>query len=389
TWGQLAAECPTNVVLGAQMVLPRADDGTQQLVLYKEGVGTSYLINKAWESRLAGAFGWGLFDNIADAYRFLVFNYRTGDEIFIFGFSRGAFTARSLAGMIRKCGIVAPDRLHKVEEAFTLYKTRGDHTHPDGELAQRFRAENAPEMLMKDLDRDWRQANGFEERYEDLPNFAISYLGVWDTVGALGIPRHFFLERLFRTAEKYQFHDLVLSSIVAAGRHAVAIYEDRLSFEPTLWENLDELNAERPGNYEEQWFPGTHGSVGGGGQIRGLSNAALLWIMEGAARAGLGLDEAAMENAAREVEPYAPLSNLSVPPGALDRIYRRGNRSGPTAESRLARTTLVRVLRSDQAGPVADDWSRGRRDAGLLFRFSCWWTSLTGPAGSPDWSCSA
>src|SRR5690606_34463607 len=93
TWSQLTAECPTNVVLGAQMVLPRADDGTQQLVLYKEGVGTSYLINKAWESRLAGAFGWGLFDNIADAYRFLVFNYRTGDEIFIFGFSRGAFTA--------------------------------------------------------------------------------------------------------------------------------------------------------------------------------------------------------------------------------------------------------------------------------------------------------
>lgn len=343
TWSQLAAECPTNVVLGAQMVLPRADDGIQQLVLYKEGVGTSYLFNKAWESRLAGAFGWGLFDNIADAYRFLVFNYRTGDEIYIFGFSRGAFTARSLAGMIRKCGIVAPDRLHKVEAAFTLYKTRGSETHPDGDLAQRFRAENAPEMIMKDLDRDWRRANGYQERYEDLPNFTIKYLGVWDTVGALGVPRHILLEKLFRTADKYQFHDLVLSSSIEAGRHAVAIDEDRLSFEPTLWENLDALNAERPGHYEEQWFPGTHGSVGGGGEIRGLSNAALIWIMEGAAAAGLGLDQAAMENAARSIEPFAPLSNVKDQPGLLDRIYRRGDRTGPTEAARLSASTIDRL----------------------------------------------
>jgi uncharacterized protein (DUF2235 family) len=343
TWNQLSAKNPTNVVLGAQMLLPYSDDGVQQLVFYKQGVGTSFLVSKEWEARLAGAFGWGLFDNIADAYRFLVFNYRTGDEIYIFGFSRGAFTARSLAGLIRKCGIVTPDRVAKVEEAFAFYKQRDDETHPDKDLAQKFRAENSPEMIMKEDDRIWRRANGYKELYEDLPNFTIKYLGVWDTVGALGVPRHILLEQLFRTADKYQFHDLNLSSTIESGRHAVALDENRLSFSPTLWENLGELNAQRPGNYAEKWFPGDHGSVGGGGDVLGLSQAALLWIMEGAEKAGLALIDAAMENAARAIQYEAPLRNMTAKPGFLDSIYRRGDRAGPSEETQLSESAFARL----------------------------------------------
>ena len=134
TWNQLAKE-PTNVVLGAQMLLPYSDGGTQQLIFYKQGVGTTYLLHPKIESWLAGAFGLGLFDNVADAYRFLVFNYNTGDEIYIFGFSRGAFTARSLAGLIRKCGIVTRDKLDKVEAAFAFYRERGPGTEPDDDRA--------------------------------------------------------------------------------------------------------------------------------------------------------------------------------------------------------------------------------------------------------------
>lgn len=89
TWNRIS-KSPTNVVLGAQLLLPVADDGAQQLTYYRQGVGTSWLISQTLETYLAGAFGLGLFDNIADAYRFLVFNYQTGDEIYIFGFSRGA-----------------------------------------------------------------------------------------------------------------------------------------------------------------------------------------------------------------------------------------------------------------------------------------------------------
>lgn len=344
TWNVVGAREPTNVVLGAQMVLPYADgDGEQQLVYYKEGVGTSYVLNQKIEAWLAGAFGLGLFNNIADAYRFLVFNYRTGDELFIFGFSRGAFTARSLAGLIRKCGIVTPDRLDRIEEAFEVYRMRGDENNPDRDVAQRFRAENAPEMIMKELDRDWRRAHGYKELYEDLPLFRIKYLGVWDTVGALGIPKHLWAEWLLRTGEKYQFHDLKLSSTIDAARHAVAIDEDRLSYEPTLWDNLPDLNAERPGHYEELWYPGDHSSVGGGGDIRGLSHAALLWIMEGAQQHGLGLDEAFMDNLRTKIDCNAPLRAFSAPPGLFSNIYRRGPRAGPEDEVALGSPALERL----------------------------------------------
>ena len=344
TWNMLSAKEPTNVVLGAQMVLPYADaDGKQQLVFYKQGVGTSFLVSKELEAWLAGAFGWGLFDNIAEAYRFLVFNYRTGDEIYIFGFSRGAFTARSLAGLIRKCGIVTPDRLDKVEGAFTLYKKRGEENGPDMDEAQRFRAENSPEMIMKDLDREWRASHNYKELYEDLPFFRIKYLGVWDTVGALGVPKHLWAEWLLRTEEKYKFHDPRLSSIVESARHAVAIDEDRLSYAPTLWDNLPELNEERPGKYKELWYPGDHSSVGGGGDIRGLSHAALLWVMEGACEAGLDLDEAFMENVMTAIDFKAPLRAFSAPPRLFSRIYRRGPRTGPGHEGYLSPLALDRL----------------------------------------------
>src|SRR5690349_15380028 len=119
TWNKLSAPNPTNVVIGSRSVLSLAPDGTQQITYYNEGVGTTYVIHEGLESAFAGAFGRGLFDKIADAYRFLMFNYTAGDEIYIFGFSRGAFTARSLAGMIRKCGILRKEHVGDIGRAFT------------------------------------------------------------------------------------------------------------------------------------------------------------------------------------------------------------------------------------------------------------------------------
>ena len=102
TWNRMSARYPTNVVIGAQATLSRAEDGVEQITFYDEGVGTTAPVFGQIERWLAGAFGLGLIDKIAAAYRFLIFNYEPGDEIFIFGFSRGAYTARSLAGLIRK-----------------------------------------------------------------------------------------------------------------------------------------------------------------------------------------------------------------------------------------------------------------------------------------------
>ncbi len=343
TWNRISSPHSTNVLLGAQSVLPRAEDGLDQLTYYDEGVGTTYLISEGIETRLAGAFGLGLFDKIAAAYRFLVFNFEPGDEIFIFGFSRGAYTARSLAGMIRKCGIVPRTSARDVPEIFKFYKDSA--THPNSDEAQRFRLRLCPEIVLTEADRSWRVENGVSvDLAESAKLLNVKYIGVYDTVGALGVPRHLFLSRLFGQADKYEFHDTALSSTVHAARHAVAVDEDRKSFTPSLWSNLDVLNqAAARVRYEQLWFPGDHGSIGGGGDIHGLSSSAFCWIMEGAAAQGLDLDQDALSQALARVDHLAPLKNSSAAPGFIDRIYRRQSRVGPQRLSELAEPTLLRL----------------------------------------------
>src|SRR5690606_1933003 len=118
TWNRMSAEFPTNVLCGAQLVLPADDAGISQITYYDEGVGT---VGPKALTALQAAFGWGLLEKIEAAYRFLIFNYEPGDEVFIFGFSRGAFTARSLAGLIRKCGIVPRNEAGRIREIFEFY----------------------------------------------------------------------------------------------------------------------------------------------------------------------------------------------------------------------------------------------------------------------------
>jgi uncharacterized protein (DUF2235 family) len=343
TWNALSSQYHTNVVMAAQAVLPQSD-GIAQIVYYNEGVGTTYLVSRKWEQRLAGAFGLGLFDKIADAYRFIVFNYEPGDEIYIFGFSRGAFTARSLAGLIRKAGIISKATVGRIADAFAFYKE--PETRPDDEPAQEFRADNSYHTLMKEKDRDWRRNWAPHPSLQDMPLFTIKYVGVWDTVGALGVPKHLLFEAIFRTARRFQFHDTELSSVVESARHAVAIDETRRSFEPALWKNLPDLRKleGRSENYAQLWFPGDHGSVGGGGAIRGLSSGAMLWILEGAQRMGLAFDEAWLEQIRAQVDPYSPLRNVDAPPDFLDRhVYQRAPRSGVESVDDISDIALARI----------------------------------------------
>jgi uncharacterized protein (DUF2235 family) len=343
TWNRMSSEQPTNVLTSAQLVLPSDDAGITQITYYDEGVGTSYLINEWWETRLAGAFGLGLLEKIEAAYRFLIFNYEPGDEIFIFGFSRGAFTARSLAGLIRKCGIVPRVNAREVRDIFQFYKDAA--THPDSDEAQRRRMAWSPNVILKETDRSWRIEHGEDPAVAAAAvPLIIRYVGVWDTVGALGIPQHLLVGSLFGTAAKYQFHDTDLSSTVRAARHAVATDEDRLSFTPALWKNLDILNAGSGGNsYQQLWFPGDHGSVGGGGDIRGLSNDALAWIMDGAVTEGLAINRVKLEGLRATADPLVSLHNQTKAPDFLDHIYRRGYREGPQRRSLLAESTRNRL----------------------------------------------
>lgn len=244
---------PSNVVHMARAIAPIAPDGTHQVVYYHPGVGTYW-----GQQLIGGAFGIGITQNIEDVYCFLVDNYHEGDKIFLFGFSRGAYTARSIAGLMRNCGILYKRHAARFKEAYDLYRRRDEASKPNGEEAKQFR---------KDYSRE---------------EFTIKFLGVWDTVGSLGIPFGPLLRHL--TKRYHEFHDVTLSRIVENAYHAMAIDERRKHFEPTLWEKQPDAENQI---LEQVWFAGTHSNVGGGYVDRGLSDIAFIWMKEKAEACGL------------------------------------------------------------------------------------------------------
>lgn len=305
TWNRLDAEHPTNVTRLTRALLPADAEGVVQTSIHIDGVGAGRgtgALAQSLDTLLGGAFGSGLDERIAEAYRFLVLNYCPGDEIYVFGYSRGAYTARSLCGLIRNCGVLERRHAGRIGEAMALYRSPGappapgERRKPDDPLSRGFRARYAAHVTTGTGEDDWRRAQGQPERDPPPVALGVHYVGVWDTVGQLGIPTGFSLANLFNASRR--FHDTDLSSTVHAARHAVAIDERRGNFSPTLWRNIDRFAA--TGRHLEAWFPGDHGSVGGGGEVTGLATGALLWIVKGATELGLAVDP--VELAAWEAE---------------------------------------------------------------------------------------
>lgn len=287
SWNRLDADCPTNVVLIAESVRPTARDSTPQIVYYDEGVGTG-----RWDRFRGAIFGVGLLTNLVEAYRFLIFNYEPGDEIFAFGFSRGAYTARSFAGFIRHVGILDINSASRITAALSLYKAALKKDGDDHPRTMKFRADYSKKVCVSEHDRQWRCINVDGFNRDAISVLKIKYVGVWDTVGALGVPIVIRGSKWLNRA--LGFHDVRLTSKVQSARHALALDERRKSFRPTVWNNVAELNADRDQDhyhpdapYQQRWFPGVHGAVGGGGSSRALSDGALSWILAGARRAGL------------------------------------------------------------------------------------------------------
>jgi uncharacterized protein (DUF2235 family) len=288
TWNDIEMHHPTNVAKIAQAIAHN-DAGTRQVIYYDEGVGTGEFESQLskLENFTSGMFGWGLRDNIVEAYTFLVLNYEPGDQIYVFGFSRGAYTARSFIGLLRNVGIVDRRHLKNIREAIDLYTSREAGDHPDTDYCRKFRNDRQGKACLE-RDVEWLNEQNKGVRHEDLPFIKVEYLGLWDTVGALGLPVPEFVEE--RINREYGFHDTNLSTFVKNARHAVAADERRKTFRPTLWANIDDLRRAYPGRYDEKIFPGTHGAVGGGGPLVGLSDAALEWVFRGAQKAGLAFD---------------------------------------------------------------------------------------------------
>ena len=136
TWNRLDAERQTNVAKLAEAVLPAGPDGVAQVVCHLDGVGSGRgtgRLARALDRALGGTMGFGLEATLAEAYRFLVFAYAPGDEIHLFGFSRGAYTARSLAGLIRNCGILERRHAEAIPLALALYRARTPEAGPDSD----------------------------------------------------------------------------------------------------------------------------------------------------------------------------------------------------------------------------------------------------------------
>lgn len=329
TWNKLSADTPTNVVLTAASVQRTTADGTVQIIHYDEGVGTGV------RDRLTGGmFGAGLATNLREAYRFLLFNYDPGDHIHVFGFSRGAFTARTFVGLLRHVGPLRRIHVDRIDEAIGLYQLRLKGKDGSAEAMRRFRADFANGVCVGQADEDWRCANVEGYAPCSAPRFSVRFLGIWDTVAAMGVPEVIPGSSFWNRDHRY--HDTSIDGFVESMRHAVAIDERRALFPLTSVGDLAELNAasghapdDPKAPYQEMWFPGVHGSVGGGGDIRGLSDGALAWVLDGAKKAGLRLDTARGTRInSFEPDPLAPLLNIADPkPSMMDAL--KTDRHGP------------------------------------------------------------
>jgi uncharacterized protein (DUF2235 family) len=249
---------PTNIVKMVRAIQPVSPDGTAQVTYYDEGVGN----NPGLDRWLGGGVGAGLDRNIREAYRFMLYNYAPGDVIFFFGFSRGAYTVRSLAGFIQHLGLLPKTHDFFVPEAYALYRQR-----PPAEDDQTV----------------WQQQVDTFRTIHQARTIPIEFVGVWDTVGALGLPLNGFTPLNRR---RYQFHDARLSPIIRHAYHALAIDEQRHTFQPTLWENPSADQV-----LEQRWFAGVHTNVGGGYEHDGLANCSLHWMKDKAVALGLSVDE--------------------------------------------------------------------------------------------------
>ncbi|MBZ5559618.1 MAG: DUF2235 domain-containing protein [Acidobacteriia bacterium] len=236
-----------------------------QLAFYDDGVGSK----GSMLTRLMGnATGYGLAANVKQLYRELSRVYDEEDRIFLFGFSRGAFTVRTLADMIGKCGVLkgdtfetATDLRKAVDAAYDAYRAYYD-SHLTSLMVRLTNGADGPTRVRE-----------FQENYEPYRDVKIRFIGVWDTVDAVGLP--FAIADTVNTLiYQFKFPDRLLGEHVQHAYHALSLDDDRRAFEPVLWHA-----GEGDTRIEQVWFAGVHSNVGGGYPKQGMSLVALDWML--------------------------------------------------------------------------------------------------------------
>lgn len=271
TWNKEGTGADTNVAkldsgkktITQAFIKASATDGIAQHVHYHDGVGSD---GDLTQRLLGGAIGLGLKKIIQDVYEAIVSDFVAGDEIYIFGFSRGAYAARALAGLIGASGIQRQKNRDEFEVAW-------DHYRVAPAVRQQPQTASAGDRKTLDTYDTLAQRQTFHDTR------AIKCVAVWDTVGSYGIPAGIGLAPLARyfTLVTLGFHDTSFGEHIEVGLHAVAVDEHRRPFVPTFW--TIEKGRQPKGHVEQTWFAGAHCNVGGGYPQSGLSDEALIWMI--------------------------------------------------------------------------------------------------------------
>jgi uncharacterized protein (DUF2235 family) len=251
TWSTPADVVPTNARRLTQFIPPQAQDGTVQWVYCQDGVGTHW-----YDKWPGGAFGAGIDEKIQEAYRLLCEQYQPGDEVYLFGYSRGAYTARSLGGLLNCVGLLSADRAEHINQAYWIYRIQNEAKRKSAGIA-------------------------FQTRYETQV-MPITLLGCWDTVGSLGIPA--LIPNLpfdYFVNQPLRFHNTVLGPHIQNALHVASVDEQHKIYGLTPMEVPHGSRTQ----LRQVWFPGDHGQMGKGP----LANVTLAWMIQAIGEAGLGL----------------------------------------------------------------------------------------------------
>ena len=268
-----------------------------QISYYDNGVGTnvdgeSVKQNKFWRA-ISGAFGFGFENNVRDLYEYLAINYEAGDQIYVFGFSRGASTVRAFTGLIQDCGLLNKYDQHgkrknqeefkkQIRQAIQVYRKRpAEKLDKSYDEYKSEKAYQAYKLLADDFKQNYAIKS---DDYAPNGNLKIHFLGVWDTVSALGFPKDWSLlfdwffslmDKLSESKWPHNYYNFHLNEDIDYACQALAIDDKRKTFFPKVWKE-SEGNKD---SVEQVWFAGVHSNVGGGYPRNGLSNVALTWMM--------------------------------------------------------------------------------------------------------------
>ncbi|CAK7200537.1 hypothetical protein SEUCBS139899_003234 [Sporothrix eucalyptigena] len=297
------ASPPTNVSRLIRALQPTTESTTPepQIVNYHAGVGSS---GQFLDASIGGTFGLGLDQDIRDMYQFICLNYRGGDRIVLVGFSRGAFTARSVADLVASVGLLTPAGMDRFYDIFEDYENMADParaaagkficpaTTLEAYANQKGEAWIQWENRRKTQYRAWLKAEGYtKDTYKGTDGteaeILIKAVAVWDTVGCLGIPAVPVLG-LKGSAKEWKFTNNQISSKVEYAFQALGLDEPRFDFLPSLWERLP-TNTRTV--LRQVWFPGSHKNTGGGQRDQQMANLSLAWMCDQLAEVGVAFNE--------------------------------------------------------------------------------------------------